>query len=152
MTELCLEITEILKYLPHRPPFLLIDRIVALEEKKSMTAIKNVTMNEPFFAGHFPQQPIMPGVLILEAMAQTATVFAFYSLPEEVKQENTIFFFAGIDKARFKRKVIPGDQLRLHIELLKIRHDIWKVAATATVDGELACSAELMSIRKDLDK
>jgi 3-hydroxyacyl-[acyl-carrier-protein] dehydratase len=148
MTKIRLDINEILKLLPQRSPFLLIDRVIDIDEGKSITAIKNVTYNEPFFVGHFPQQPIMPGVLILEALAQAATVFAFYSIDN--KPEDSLFFFAGIDKARFKRPVVPGDQLVLKVVLLKIRHDVWKVEATATVDGEVACVAELMSIRKDL--
>lgn len=143
-----LDINEILNYLPHRPPFLLIDRVVDIQPNESLTAVKNVTINEPFFAGHFPQQPIMPGVLILEALAQTATVFAFYSLKEETK--DAIYLFAGIDKARFKRPVEPGDQLMLKVDLIRARHDVWKVHATATVDEEVVCSADLMSVKKGL--
>ncbi len=150
MGKTLLDINQIFDCLPHRPPFLLIDRVVAVEEKKSMTALKNVTINEPFFGGHFPEQPIMPGVLILEALAQTAVVFAFYSTGESTK--DSLFFFAGIDNARFKRPVVPGDQLELKVELIKIRHDVWKVLGTATVEGELACTAELMSVKKRIEK
>lgn len=149
MTQPILDINEILNYLPHRPPFLLIDRVVAIEPNQSLTAVKNVTINEPFFPGHFPEQPMMPGVLILEALAQTATVFAFYSLKEQTK--DAIYLFAGIDKARFKRPVQPGDQLILKVDLIRARHDVWKVHATATVDDEVVCSADLMSVKKGLD-
>lgn len=149
MTELLLDINEVFKLLPQRPPFLFIDKVIDLVEKESLTAIKNVTINEPFFAGHFPQQPIMPGVLIVEALAQAAVVFAFYSTGS--KPEKSLFFFAGIDKARFKRPVVPGDQLQLKVELIKVRHDVWKVLGTATVDGEVACVAELMSVRKEME-
>lgn len=144
-----LDINEILNYLPHRPPFLLIDRVIDIQPYQSLTAIKNVTINEPFFGGHFPEKPIMPGVLILEALAQTATVFAFYSLKEETK--DAIYLFAGIDKARFKRPVEPGDQLHLQVELNRARHDVWKVHATATVDDEVVCSADLMSVKQGLN-
>lgn len=150
MTQPLLDINEILNYLPQRPPFLFIDRVIEIVEGKSLTAVKNVTINEPFFVGHFPEQPIMPGVLILEALAQAATVFAFYSIKED--PENALYFFAGIDNARFKRPVVPGDQLMLHIELLKVRHDVWKVQATATVEGDVACTAELMSVKKKREK
>ena len=149
MTEVLLDINEIFNHLPQRPPFLFIDKVVDHVEKESMTAIKNVTINEPFFAGHFPQQPIMPGVLILEALAQTAIVFAFYSTKNNPKK--SLFFFAGIDKARFKKPVVPGDQLQLTVELLKMRHNVLKVLGTATVDGELACTAELMSVSKEVE-
>ena len=149
MTEVLLDINEIFIHLQQRPPFLFIDKVVDHVEKESMTAIKNVTINEPFFAGHFPQQPIMPGVLILEALAQTAIVFAFYSTKNNPKK--SLFFFAGIDKARFKKPVVPGDQLQLKVELLKMRHNVWKVLGTATVDGELACTAELMSVSKEVE-
>lgn len=147
MTKTILSIQEILSYLPQRPPFLLIDRIIDINPKQSLTAIKNITINEPYFVGHFPQQPIMPGVLILEALAQAATVFAFYSLNEK-NQDNVLYFFAGIDNARFKRPVVPGDQLILKIDLIKVRHDVWKVHATASVENEIACTADLMSVRK----
>lgn len=149
MSKVILDVNEVLNYLPQRPPFLLIDKVIGFEEKKSMTALKNVTINEPFFVGHFPGHPIMPGVLILEALAQTAIVFAFYSLQQSPK--DSLFFFAGIDNARFKRPVVPGDQLILKIEVLNVRHDVWKVQGTATVDGELVCTAELMSVKKEVN-
>ncbi len=139
-------VNEIKKYLPHRYPFLLVDRVISMELNRSIVAIKNVTVNEPFFNGHFPFMPVMPGVLIIEAMAQVAGLLTLKSIGEEFKPEN-LFLFAGVDNARFKRMVIPGDQLRIEIEVLKMRRDLWKFKGIVTVDGELACSAEFMTIR-----
>jgi len=147
MTDIAMNVQELMKYLPHRPPFLLIDRIIDIKPGKSLVAIKNVTINEPFFVGHFPQRPIMPGVLILEALAQASTVFAFKST-NETPENGSLYFFAGINNARFKRIVEPGDQLRLEVTLLKARSHIWKMQAVATVDGEVACTAELISAKK----
>lgn len=138
-----LGIREILKLLPHRQPFLLIDRVIELVPSKSIVAIKNVTYNEPFFAGHFPHLPVMPGVLILEALAQAAGVLALNS--PEIDLEGKEHLFAGIDKARFKRMVVPGDQLRLEIETDKVRSSVITVHARALVDGEIACVAKMMS-------
>lgn len=145
-------IQEILNCLPHRPPFLLIDRVIDLNPGKTLTAIKNVTMNEPFFVGHFPEHPVMPGVLILEAMAQASSVLAARSLPPELQAKKLLFLFAGIDNARFKRMVIPGDQLKIDVEVIKVKSRMVKVQATASVEGEVACSAELMSITKEDDR
>lgn len=143
-----IDIHGILKMLPHRYPFLLIDRIIEMELGKSLVAIKNVSMNEPFFAGHFPVRPVMPGVLILEALAQAAGILAYKSV--STAQEGDLYYFAGIDHARFRRVVEPGDQLRLEITVLRARRDIWKIQGEAYVEGELACSAEqLLSIRKN---
>lgn len=142
-----MDITEVLKNLPHRFPFLLIDRVIDFEPGKSIHAIKNVTINEPHFCGHWPERPVMPGVLILEALAQAACVLAVKST-NGGKKENELFFFAAIDKARFKRVVIPGDQLHLHIEVTRVRRDVLKVLGTAKVDDEIVCTAELMSVRK----
>lgn len=148
MTEVCMEIDEILRYLPHRPPFLLIDRVIEFTPLKMLTAIKNVTINEPFFQGHFPGNPIMPGVLILEALAQAGAIFALKTTETTAeKRENDLYLFAAIDNARFKRIVKPGDQLRLEIVLTKARKNFLKVNGTATVDGEIACTAELMSVK-----
>lgn len=144
-----MDIQEILAYLPHRYPFLLIDRILEVIPDKSVRALKNVTMNEPFFTGHFPERPIMPGVIILEAMAQASGILAFTSQEHKTSgQTKSLFLFAGADNVRFKRVVIPGDQLIIESELLKVRNDIWKCRATALVDGQLACSAELLAAKK----
>ena len=142
-----IDIHEILKLLPHRQPFLLIDRVIALDPDKSVVAIKNVTMNEPFFAGHFPERPVMPGVLIIEAMAQAAGVLAYKSV-KAAPGIGGLFYLAGVDNARFRRVVEPGDQLRLEITVLRHKLDIWKFEGKAYVGDELACSAELMSSRK----
>ena len=147
MSECLLDIQQIMQYLPHRPPFLLVERIVEFVSRKKIVGIKNVSMNEPFFVGHFPYRPIMPGVLIVEAMAQTSAVLALKSTEDDPALKDALYLFAGIDNARFKRMVVPGDQLRMEIEVTRIRSLIRKVNATATVDGEIACSAELMSVR-----
>lgn len=139
-----MDIHEILKYLPHRYPFLFIDRVIELEVGKSLVAIKNVTANEPYFAGHFPNKPIMPGVLILEALAQAATVLAYKSTDTQAA-DGIIYYFAGIDNARFRRVVEPGDQLRLEVKLIRCKRDIWKLEGAAYVGDEVACTAELMS-------
>lgn len=135
-----LNIDQIKELIPHRYPFLLVDRILELEAGKKAIGIKNVSANEPFFQGHFPQYPIMPGVLIIEAMAQVGCV-AMMSLDEN---KGKLGVFAGIDKARFKKEVRPGDTLKMEVEMLSVRRNIGKAVAKAFVDGELACSAELM--------
>lgn len=137
-----MDIHKILKQLPHRYPFLLVDRVVSIEKGKNILALKNVTINEPFFEGHFPHRPVMPGVLMLEALAQAAALLAFDAL-DTSPDENSVYYFAGIDGARFKRPVEPGDQLMLHVELLRMKAGIFKFKARATVDGELAVEAEL---------
>lgn len=134
-----LNIKEIMEIIPHRPPFLLIDTVEELEPGSGAVAYKNVTMNEEFFKGHFPEEPVMPGVLIIEALAQTGAV-AMLSLEDN---KGKIAYFAGIDKAKFKRKVVPGDRLRLSCEILKTRGPVGVGKAVATVDGEVACEAEL---------
>lgn len=141
-------IQDILKYLPHRYPFLLIDRVVKIEMGESLTAIKNVTMNESFFAGHFPGRPVMPGVLILEAMAQAGGVLAYKSTNTS-PEDGVLYYFAAIDNARFRRIVEPGDQLRLEVKVLRSKRDIWKLEGSAYVGDDLACSAEFMSARKE---
>lgn len=135
-----LDINEIKKILPHRYPFLLVDKIIEFEEDKRIVGIKNVTANEPFFAGHFPDYPVMPGVLIIEALAQVGAV-AILSKPE---YQGKIAFFAGIDKARFRRQVRPGDVLTLEVEVLKLRGSIGKAQGRAYVGETLACEAEMM--------
>jgi 3-hydroxyacyl-[acyl-carrier-protein] dehydratase len=138
-----MDIHEVIKRLPHRYPFLLVDRVLELEKGKRIKALKNVTINEPFFPGHFPNRPVMPGVLMLEALAQAAAVLSFESAGE-LPDEKTLYYFAGIDGARFKRPVEPGDQLMLHVELLRSKGGIYKYAARAEVDGELCVEAELL--------
>lgn len=138
---------EILRYLPHRYPLLLVDKVIEIEKDKRVVGIKNVTHNEPFFSGHFPDFPIMPGVLILEAMAQTAAVLAIYSLPESGR-DNLFPIFTGIEKARFRRPVRPGDQLRLEMEYLRKRGHVSHMTGRATVDGEVACQAEVHAVFK----
>ena len=138
-----LDIHEILKRLPHRYPFLLVDRVLELETGKRIKALKNVTMNEPFFVGHFPHRPVMPGVMMLEALAQAAAILGFDNLGV-LPDDKTVFYFAGIDNARFKRPVEPGDQLMLHVVLERTRAGIFKFNARATVDDALAVEADLM--------
>jgi 3-hydroxyacyl-[acyl-carrier-protein] dehydratase len=144
-----MDIHKILHYLPHRYPFLLIDRVEHLDSGKSIIALKNVTYNEHFFSGHFPENPVMPGVIILEAMAQAAGVLAFVSQNYE-KPGEVLYFFAGIDNARFKQVVLPGDQLRLEMTVEKHRQDVWKFNGKGTVGKNLVCSADIMLAgRKD---
>ena len=138
-----MDIHQILKQLPHRYPILLVDRVLDIEKGQRIRAIKNVTINEPFFTGHFPHRPVMPGVLMLEALAQAAAILSFETAGE-VPDQNTVYYFAGIDGARFKRPVEPGDRLVMDVELLRAKAGIYKYAARATVDGELAVEAELM--------
>jgi 3-hydroxyacyl-[acyl-carrier-protein] dehydratase len=146
-----LDVNEIRKYLPHRYPFLLVDRVIECEPCESLVAIKNVTVNEPFFEGHFPHRPVMPGVLILEALAQASAILASTEFdPEEIDVENRIYLFAGLDKARFKRPVEPGDQLRIETKITRRIRNMWKCDGQATVDGELACRAQVMFTYKDL--
>ncbi len=140
-----MDIQAILEHLPHRYPFLLIDRIVQCDPGKSLTAIKNVTINEPHFQGHFPQLPVMPGVLILEAMAQATGVLAFKTR----NGRQNIYYLVGIDSARFKRPVVPGDQLVIEVEFKQAVRNIWKVDARAKVDGKIVASAELMCAEKE---
>ena len=137
---------EVKEYLPHRYPFLYVDTVLALKENESIRAIKNITNDEPFFQGHFPGKPVMPGVIMVEALAQAGGVLMAKSLDWPANHAH-IFFLAGVDNARFKRVVLPGDQLILDIEVLKIRRDLWKVHGKASVSGELACSADIMMIR-----
>jgi len=141
-----LEINEIMALLPHRYPFLLVDKVIDYEEGKWSHAIKNVTINEPFFQGHFPIKPIMPGVLILEAMAQATGILGFKTVN---KTDDTLYYFAAIDNARFKQPVVPGDVVNIHVEYLKERRGIGKFYCEAKVDGKVVCSADLMCARKD---
>lgn len=138
-----MEIGQILEYLPHRYPFLLVDRVVSCEPGKDIVALKNVTINEPYFQGHFPNYPVMPGVLIIESMAQAAAVLTFHS--EKARPDrNSVYFFVGIDNARFKRPVVPGDTLRLEVAITRHVRGIWKFAARALVGEVVAAEGELM--------
>ena len=138
-----LDIHQILKKLPHRYPILLVDRVLELEKHKRILALKNVTINEPFFMGHFPHRPVMPGVMILEALAQAAALLSFESTGKQV-DDNTVVYFVGIDGARFKRPVEPGDQLMLEASIERAKAGIYKYKARASVGGETAAEAELM--------
>lgn len=140
------DIREIQEILPHRYPFALIDRVISYEKGKTLHAIKNITMNEPVFTGHFPGNPIFPGVLLLEAMAQATGLLGFKMM--ETVADNEIYLFAGIDNARFKRPVVPGDRVDFFVTFEKERRGIWKFSGRAEVDGELAASADLMCARR----
>ena len=145
-----MDINDILRHLPHRYPFLLIDRVLEFNKGESLTGIKNVTYNEPFFQGHFPQRPVMPGVLILEAMAQATGLLAFRTL-DNTANRDTLYFLVGMDKVRFKRPVEPGDQLLLTARLIKTKRGIWMFDCNARVDGGIAASAEIMCTERDIN-
>lgn len=140
---MAIEHHELRQYIPHRHPFLLIDRITEIEAFKRAVAIKNVTGSEYFFAGHFPDRPVMPGVLIVEAMAQAAATLATYSSPED---RGKVIFFAAIDGARFRKPVVPGDTLVIEVEVTRARSKVWKVKATARVGNELVCEGDLTAV------
>lgn len=144
-----MDVNEIRQYLPHRYPFLLVDRVVEINLNDSIVAYKNVTINEPFFNGHFPNHPVMPGVLIIEAMAQAAGVLGFKTM-DKTPEDGSIYYFVGSDNARFKRPVVPGDRLQLEAKIITERRGIWKFECKATVDGELACSATIMCADRKL--
>ncbi|WP_255611517.1 3-hydroxyacyl-ACP dehydratase FabZ [Marinobacterium arenosum] len=138
-----MDVKEIREYLPHRYPFLLVDRVIELVEGESIVAYKNVTVNEPFFNGHFPDQPVMPGVLIVEAMAQAAGILGFKTMDKK-PQDGSIYYFVGADNLRFKRPVVPGDQLKLEAKVLSERRGIWKFDVRASVDNETVSSATIL--------
>lgn len=144
-----MEIEQILRCLPHRYPLLLVDRVLACEPGKSVRALKNVSVNEPFFVGHFPHYKVMPGVLIVEALAQAAAILSYKTLDQR-PDENSVYYFVGIDAARFKRPVVPGDQLILEVTLGRQLRGIWKFQARALVDGNVAAEAELMCTLKSV--
>ena len=144
-----LDIYEILEHLPHRYPFLLIDRVTECIPGETLIGYKNVSYNEPYFTGHFPQRPVMPGVLILEALAQATGILAFRTLGR-VPDENSLYYFVGVDKARFKQPVEPGDQLQLSVKFIKEKRGIWKFEGVASVDGDVVCSAELMCAEREI--
>ena len=138
-----MNIQEILEHLPHRFPFLLVDRVLEFEIGKTLTAIKNVSMNEPFFTGHFPVKAVMPGVLIVEALAQAAAILASCSAASN--KDSSLFYLGSIENARFRKMVVPGDQLVLKVEIQRQRSTVWKFKGTAFVDGEIVCTAEMTS-------
>ncbi len=144
-----MDIYEVMKHLPHRYPFLLIDRVVDYTPGEQLTAIKNVTVNEPFFPGHFPNRPVFPGVLMLEALAQATGILSFKTT-QDLPNENSLYYFAGIDNARFKKPVEPGDQLVMTVKLLKRKRNLWRFEAEARVDGKVVCAAELMCAKSDV--
>lgn len=143
-----MDIHKVMSLLPHRYPFLLIDKVLEFEPDERLLALKNVTYNEPFFGGHFPGRPVMPGVLIVEAMAQATGLLAMESRPNEV-QSNSLYYFVGIDKARFKQPVEPGDQLHLEVFLKNVKRGIWMFSGEARVDGRVAATAEIMCTARD---
>ncbi len=138
-----MDVNEIREYLPHRYPFLLVDRVLELVPGESIVALKNVTVNEPYFNGHFPEHPVMPGVLIVEAMAQAAGILGFKTMNKK-PQDGSIYYFVGSDKLRFKRPVVPGDQLKLEASILSEKRGIWKFAVKASVDGAIVSSATIL--------
>jgi len=144
-----MEIKEILKYLPHRYPFLLVDRVVSCEPGKKIIAIKNVAISEPFFQGHFPENPVMPGVMILEALAQAAAILSFKTF-NHVSTENLLYYFVGIDRARFKKPVVPGDVLALEVTMLRQVRGIGKFGARALVEDSVVAEAELLCTLKEV--
>lgn len=141
-----ISIEEIFSILPHRYPFLLVDKIVEIEEGKRIVGIKNVTFNEPFFQGHFPNKPVMPGVLIIEAMAQVGAILLLKNIPN---REEKLAFFAGIDEARFRKPALPGDILRLEVEVIKVKSTTAKLKGKAFIGNELCCEATVMSVLVD---
>jgi len=144
-----MDIQEVLRYLPHRYPFLLIDRVLSCVPGESLVAVKNVTFNEPFFTGHFPSHPIMPGVLIIEAIAQATGILAFRTAGT-TPAEGTIYYLAAVDNARFKQPVVPGDRLRLEVRLTRALRGVWMFSGEASVDGRTVASCELKCARREL--
>ena len=150
-TTTSMDIHEILDHLPHRYPFVMIDRVISIELGKEITALKNVSINEPFFPGHFPHHPVMPGVLIVEAMAQAAAILSFKTMGIK-PSDDSVYYFAGIDSARFKKPVSPGDQIILNVKIDRILKGIWKYSGVATVEGKIVAEASMMCILKNIDK
>lgn len=141
--KLPLYINDIVQYLPHRYPFLLIDKVIDIELNHSIVALKNVTINEPFFTGHFPEQAVMPGVLIIEALAQAGGILAYIST--KTKPTEYLFYLASLERAKFKQMVFPGDSLHLHVKLIANKGSFWKIHGEAKVDGNLVCSVDILS-------
>ena len=144
-----IDIHEIQRLLPHRYPFLLVDRVIAFTPGESLVAIKNISYNEPQFTGHFPKRVIMPGVLILEALAQATGLLAFKTA-DDVQSDNALYYLAGIDNARFKKPVEPGDQLKLSVKLVKNKRNLWKFSGEASVDGEVVVTADIMCVNQEM--
>ncbi|WP_126455541.1 3-hydroxyacyl-ACP dehydratase FabZ [Sulfuriflexus mobilis] len=144
-----LNIDEVMKHLPHRYPFLLIDRVLDYTPGESLHAIKNVSYNEPYFVGHFPHHPVMPGVLILEALAQATGVLSFITM-DELPEDGSLYYFVGIDNARFKQPVVPGDQLHLYVTVEREKRGVWKFKAEAKVDDKIVTSADLMCAKRSI--
>lgn len=144
-----MNIQDIFNFIPHRYPFLLVDRVLDIELNKSVVALKNITINEPFFAGHFPEKAVMPGVLMIEALAQAAAILACRSI--DWQPGESLFYLGSIENARFKRIVVPGDQLILRVDVQKRRTKLWKFTGTATVEGEIACTAEMTSVEGKIE-
>ena len=145
-----MDIHEILDYLPHRYPMLLVDRVLEVIPGERIVALKNVSINEPFFPGHYPHHPVMPGVLVIEALAQTAAILSFKTMGGK-SDDKSVYYFVGIDGARFKRPVSPGDQLIFEVSILANKRGIWKFAAQARVDGQIAAEAELMCTVRSIE-
>lgn len=145
-----MDVVEIQSFLAHRYPFLLVDRVISLTTGASITAVKNVSINEPFFNGHFPQNPIMPGVLIIEALAQASGLLSFRTIDEN-PSDNILFMLVGVDKVKFKKQVVPGDQLELHAELIRQKGRMWIFSAEAKVDGQTVASAEIKTASTTTD-
>lgn len=145
-----MDIHQILEYLPHRYPILLVDRVLEVVPGERITALKNVSMNEPFFPGHYPHHPVMPGVLIVEALAQTAAILSFKTLDGK-PDDKSVYYFVGIDGARFKRPVSPGDQLIMEVSITANKRGMWKFSGKAKVDGQVACEAELICTYRKLE-
>jgi 3-hydroxyacyl-[acyl-carrier-protein] dehydratase len=143
-----LDIYEILKHLPHRYPFLMIDRVTECKVGERLVGYKNVTYNEPYFQGHFPNKEVMPGVLIIEALAQATGILAFRT-NGQVPDENSLYYLVGVDGVRFKQPVIPGDQLKLEVDIVKTKRGVWKFNGVASVDGKVVCNAELMCAERE---
>jgi 3-hydroxyacyl-[acyl-carrier-protein] dehydratase len=147
-----IDINKIKNFLPHRYPFLLLDRVLDVIPGESIRALKNVTINEPFFHGHFPEQPLMPGVLIVEAMAQAAAILGVISGAESRDDlDNILYYLVGVDKARFRKTVVPGDQLILEVKFITVKRNIWKFSATASVDDKIVANTELLTTVAEID-
>ncbi len=147
-----LDVQEIMRYLPHRYPFLMLDKVLDYKEGEWLKAVKNVTVNEPFFQGHFPQKAVMPGVMILEAMAQATGILGFKTEGVPPDDNSSLYYFVGIDKARFKQVVVPGDRLDIEVEFVRARRGIYSFSGKALVDGKVVCTADLMCTRRPVEE